>query len=92
MAAYAVALFCFTLVLCSARGLPCPGRSCVHKARILFGIQFGILAGIGSGLGILLTLCRGYTGLCTGHYARLYAAFMLLDCAKFVFLFGVSHF
>ena len=28
---------------------------------------------------ILLTLCRGYTGLCTGLYARLYAVFMLFD-------------
>ena len=27
MAAYAVALFCFMLVLCGTRGLPCPGRS-----------------------------------------------------------------
>ena len=34
MAAYAVALFCFMLVLCSTRGLPCPGRSWGHKARI----------------------------------------------------------
>ena len=35
MAAYAVALFCFMLVLCSTRGLPCPGRSWgQHKASL----------------------------------------------------------
>ena len=40
------------------------------------------MAGIGSGLGILLTLCRGCAGLCTGLYVRLYAMFMLFDYAK----------
>ena len=80
MMAYAVALFCFMLVLCSTRGLPCSGRS------------WGIMAGIGSELGIVRTLCRGRTGLCTILYARLYAAFMLFDYAKDTFLFRVSHF
>ena len=40
------------------------------------------MAGNGSGLGNSLTVCRGYTGLCTGLYARLYAVFMLFDYAK----------
>ena len=40
------------------------------------------MAGTGSELGILLTLCRGYAGLCTGLYVRLYAVFMLFDYAK----------
>ena len=35
MLAYVVALFCFMLVLCSTRGLPCPGRSWgQHKASL----------------------------------------------------------
>ena len=42
----------------------------------------GAMFGVGSEVGILLTLCRGYTGLCTGLYARLYAVFMLFDYAK----------
>ena len=32
--------------------------------------------------GYLLMLCSGYTGLCTGLYARLYAVFMLFDSAN----------
>ena len=31
---------------------------------------------------ILLTLCRGYTGLCIELYTRLYAVFMLFASAK----------
>ena len=34
MAAYAVALFYFMLVLCSTRGLPCPGRSWGQHERL----------------------------------------------------------
>ena len=40
------------------------------------------MAGIRSGLGILLTLCRGCAWLCTRLHARLYVVFMLFDYAK----------
>ena len=67
------------LVACPA--LAVLGAS-IKPASIFHGIQFGIMAGIGSWLGNLLTLYRGYTGLCTRLYARLYAVFMLFACAK----------
>ena len=40
------------------------------------------MAEIGSGLGIVLSLCRGYAELCTGLYVRLYAVFMLFAYAN----------
>ena len=89
--AYAVALFCFMLVLCSTRGLPCPGRAWGQHITSggggdhlwdasfdklhLFYVVF-LFPVI-----ILLTLCSVYTGLCASLYARLYAVFMLFDYA-----------
>ena len=37
---------------------------------------------------ILLSLCSGYTGLCTARYARLHAVFMMFDYAKGCILIG----
>ena len=36
----------------------------------------------GIGIGFLLNLCRGYAGLCTRLFARLYAKLMLFAYAK----------
>ena len=81
ISAYAVALFCFMLVLCSTRGLPCPGRAWgQHKASVKPAQDSGGEQTINCI--ILLTLCSGYTGLCASLYARLYAVFMLFDYAK----------
>ena len=73
MMAYAVALFCFMLVLCSTRSWP---ALAVLGAMLSFVFLFLLI--------ILLTLCRGYAGLCTRVYARL-AVLMLFAYAQMHF-------
>ena len=87
--AYAVALFCFMLVLCGTRGLPLPiirdprlPRGCLHPPRIPPQNNIVCFAKQLFRIIILLTLCSVYAGLCVCLYTRLYAVFMLFDYAK----------
>ena len=72
---------CSALCWCYVALVVCPGRAWgQHKASVKPAQDSGGEQTIY--YIIILTLCSGYTGLCTGLYARLYAVFMLFDYAK----------